>query len=126
MPGLRSVVIADDDPMLRQIFGDWLRLLRGFDVVAEATSGDEAVEVVQQHMPDLALLDRNMPPGDGVDAARALKASGFGGVVVVMSGDLDAEDAGLPDGCHFISKGDGPAALGDLLDELGFADGPSA
>jgi response regulator NasT len=44
----------------------------GFEVVAEARDGIEAVELARTHAPDLALLDVRMPGMDGIDAARAM------------------------------------------------------
>jgi len=44
----------------------------GFEVVAEARDGIEAVELARAHAPDLALLDVRMPGMDGIDAARAM------------------------------------------------------
>ena len=40
----------------------------------EATNGHEALEVCRQHMPDMVLLDRNMPGLDGIGCVRALRA----------------------------------------------------
>lgn len=63
------ILIADDHPIVRQ----GLRLLlerEGFDVVAEATTGSEAVTLAQRTRPDVAVLDLVMPRLNGLDAAR--------------------------------------------------------
>ncbi|MGH3346562.1 MAG: response regulator [Nocardioides sp.] len=82
--GIR-VVIADDEPLVRQ--GLRLVLEHGgeVDVEAEAADGAEAVTLVRQCRPDLALLDIRMPGVDGIEAARRIVADpGLAAVRVVM------------------------------------------
>jgi len=67
------VVVADDERPARSFL---LALLRSFDdvtIVGEAVSGKEAVAVIQETQPDLALLDWNMPELDGIGVVRALQ-----------------------------------------------------
>jgi len=66
------VVIADDEPLVRQ--GLRLVLEHGgtIDVVAEAGDGAEAVRLTRQHRPHVALLDIRMPGTDGIDATRRI------------------------------------------------------
>lgn len=66
------LVIADDEPLLRQ--GLRLVLERDTDlqVVAEAGDGLEAVSMVREHRPDMVLLDIRMPRLDGIEAARRI------------------------------------------------------
>jgi len=66
------VVIADDQRMFREAVRALLELDGGIEVVAEAATGRQAVEQVLLHDPDVALLDIEMPDGDGLDAARTL------------------------------------------------------
>ncbi len=65
------VVLADDHEMVRQ----GLRVLlerEGFDVVAEASDGREAMKLCETHSPEVAILDLAMPLLNGVDAAREI------------------------------------------------------
>jgi two-component system, LytTR family, response regulator len=69
------VVVADDERPARSFL---LALLRSFDdvlVVGEAETGKEAVAVIEQERPDLALLDLQMPELDGIGVVRLLKKS---------------------------------------------------
>ncbi|MFI5712205.1 response regulator [Kribbella sp. NPDC051620] len=66
-PEPRRVVIADDHPQLRNQIRTALEA-GGFEVCAEAASGPEAVRLVQEHDPDVVLLDVHMP-GNGIRAA---------------------------------------------------------
>jgi signal transduction histidine kinase/DNA-binding NarL/FixJ family response regulator len=79
------VVIVDDTPDLR----DLLRLAMesgGFDVVAEAADGAEAIEVARQYTPDVILLDLAMPVMDGLEALPTLRQLCPDAKIVVLSG----------------------------------------
>ena len=71
--GLR-VVVADDEPLVRQGMRLVLELEPGLEILGEASDGREAVELVRRHRPDLALLDVRMPGMDGIEAARLICA----------------------------------------------------
>src|ERR671933_815630 len=67
------LLLADDHRMLR----DGLRrsmVESGFDVVGEASNGEEAVRVAQQLRPDVVLMDVTMPVLDGIEATRIIRA----------------------------------------------------
>ena len=70
MSGAR-IVIADDEAIIRLDLKEILEEA-GYDVVAETGRGDEAIELVKQHGPDLAILDVKMPGLDGISAAREI------------------------------------------------------
>jgi AmiR/NasT family two-component response regulator len=65
------VLIAEDETIIRLDLAAMLGRA-GFDVVAEAHDGVEAVELARTCEPDLAVLDVRMPGMDGIDAARAM------------------------------------------------------
>lgn len=73
MTGLR-VIVADDEPLVRQGMRLVLELEPGLEILGEASDGREAVELVRRHRPDLALLDVRMPGMDGIEAARLICA----------------------------------------------------
>jgi DNA-binding NarL/FixJ family response regulator len=66
------VVVADDEPLVRQGLRSVLELDPELDIVAEAGDGREAVALVREHRPDLALLDIRMPRLDGIEALRRI------------------------------------------------------
>ncbi len=66
------VVIAEDEAIVRLDLKETLEE-EGYDVVGETGRGDEAVELVRQHRPDLVILDIKMPGMDGLSAAREIR-----------------------------------------------------
>jgi DNA-binding NarL/FixJ family response regulator len=86
-----TVVIADDQRMVRQAFRIILESEPGIAVVAEAGDGSEAVELVRWHKPTVALLDIRMPVMDGLTAARRVIALGQDVKVLILT-TFDADD----------------------------------
>ena len=68
------IVLADDHVLVRQGLRSLLERER-FQVMAEASDGQEAVRLVETHQPDIAILDISMPTLNGIDAARGLSRS---------------------------------------------------
>jgi len=67
-----SVLIADDDPAVREALADLLSDESSLTLVALATTADEAIEIAARERPDVALLDVRMPGGGGPRAAREI------------------------------------------------------
>lgn len=90
------VLVADDMVDDRSLIAEVLRTL-GHDVVALATSGEEAVARTRETNPDVVLLDVRMPGGSGIDAANHLRTAMPDVAVVLYTGDttLDLSEAGL-------------------------------
>jgi two-component system cell cycle response regulator len=80
------VVVADHTPATRLLMCDILQGSGAFEVVAEATDGEEAVDLATSHQPDLVLLDLFMPTRDGMEAIRRIRAASPGSRIVVFSG----------------------------------------
>ena len=68
---VRRVVVAEDEALIRMDVVETLRE-NGFDVVAEASDGVEAIELVKSHLPDLVVMDIKMPNMDGITAAKTI------------------------------------------------------
>ncbi|MFD3502411.1 response regulator [Streptomyces sp. NPDC058676] len=79
------VLIADDETMMRAGARAILSTDPEIEVVAEASTGREAVELVRRHRPDVALLDVQMPQLDGLDAASAILKSDAGTAVIIFT-----------------------------------------
>ncbi|WP_413450943.1 response regulator transcription factor [Georgenia phoenicis] len=114
MPDAHRILLVDDDPLVRGA----LRLLLSSDpeleVVGEAGDGDEVVEAVQRHAPDVVLMDLRMPRLDGIEATRAVRALPRPPHVVSLT-TWDVDDAvlrSLEAGAEgFLLKSSSPAEI---------------
>jgi DNA-binding NarL/FixJ family response regulator len=118
-----AVMIVDDQATFRSTARTVVLLADGFEVVAEAESGEDAVELAASSQPDLVLMDINLPGINGIEATRRIVAAAPDTVVVLMS-TYTAED--LPadaDSCgsrRYVHKEDlFPDLLREVWDEHG-------
>jgi two-component system, NarL family, response regulator DesR len=79
------IMIAEDQTMVRQALVALLELEPDIEVVAEAANGDEALAMARKYLPDVAVLDIEMPPPGGIEVARLLTASEFPGKIVIVT-----------------------------------------
>jgi DNA-binding NarL/FixJ family response regulator len=79
-----QVVIADDHTMVREGLR-WALEHAGLDVVAEAADGEEAVDMAEQHRPDVVLMDLSLPVLSGVAATKRIRTLVPGTAVLVLS-----------------------------------------
>ncbi|WP_240644270.1 response regulator [Antribacter gilvus] len=112
-----SVLVADDEPVVRQSVATILGTDPGVRVVAEAASGAEAVREARAHAPDVVLLDLRMSgpaSRDGLDAAASILGSRPGPAVVMLTtfGEDDLVDHALGLGVSgFLLKSGDPYEL---------------
>jgi DNA-binding NarL/FixJ family response regulator len=109
-----SVVLVDDQPLLRTGFRMILHSTPDIVVVGEAGDGASAVHVVAEHTPDVVLMDVRMPGLDGIEATRRIVGSGSPSRVLILTTfDLDEYAfAGLRAGASgFLLKDVPPAEL---------------
>ncbi|PZT71036.1 DNA-binding response regulator [Streptomyces sp. SW4] len=116
-----SVVIADDQEMVRTGFRMILENTPGIEVLADVVDGVEALEAVERLRPDVLLLDIRMPRVDGLEVTRRLCGAGADAspdgyrprIVIVTTFDDDAYvRSALTDGaCGFLLKDASPALL---------------
>jgi len=79
-----KVVIAEDEAIIRLDLKETLEE-EGYDVVGETGRGDEAVELVKEHDPDIAILDIKMPGLDGLSAAREISGERRAAVLILTA-----------------------------------------
>ena len=94
-----KVVVAEDEAIIRMDLRELLQE-EGYEVVAECGRGDEAVRLVRELRPDVALLDIKMPGLDGISAAREISVDRLAAVVLVTAFSQrelieEASDAGV-------------------------------
>ncbi|MBN2046938.1 MAG: response regulator transcription factor [Anaerolineaceae bacterium] len=80
-----NVIIVDDHEVVRNGVRAYLETQNDFNVVAEAGSGAEAVNLVREHIPDVVLIDLVMKGMDGVEATRQMKLISPRTQVVVLT-----------------------------------------
>jgi two-component system, response regulator PdtaR len=83
-PGSRRVVIAEDEALIRMDLAEML-VEEGYQVVGQAGDGESAVGLVEQHRPDLVVLDVKMPKLDGIAAAQRIASQRIAPVVILTA-----------------------------------------
>jgi len=83
MSSLR-IVVAEDEAIIRLDLVETLRE-EGYEVVAETGRGDEALKLVEELRPDLAILDVRMPGLDGIEVAREIVANRTSAVLILTA-----------------------------------------
>ena len=105
------VLVVDDSNTYRRQLCSWLEM-ENLEVVGEAATGWEAVELNKEFAPDLVLMDQNMPSMSGVDATRRIKAKYPNTRIIFIA----AEDAWREEA--FRAGADGYFVKGDEMSEL--------
>ena len=68
------LLLADDEDLIRTALASLLDLEHDLTVVAQAATTTDAVSLTREHRPDIAILDLEMPPTDGLHAAETIRA----------------------------------------------------
>ncbi|MBI4285182.1 MAG: response regulator transcription factor [Chloroflexi bacterium] len=86
-----TILLADDHPLMRQALKALLEKEAEFQVIGEASDGDEAVELAMALHPDVVIMDISMPKINGLEATRRIKAKSPATAVLVLTihGDSD-------------------------------------
>ena len=85
------VLVVDDDFMVARVHRKFVERVPGFEVVGEARSGQDALDAVRRHRPDLVLLDIYLPDMTGLEVLRELRAQADPVDVLVVSAARDVE-----------------------------------
>ena len=84
VPEPRRVVIAEDEALIRMDLAEMLAE-EGYDVVGQAADGARAIELAEEHRPDLVILDVKMPVLDGIAAAERIARDRIAPVVILTA-----------------------------------------
>jgi two-component system invasion response regulator UvrY len=115
------VLIVDDQAPFRSVARTVVALAPGFSVVAEAESGEQALDLAGEHHPGLVLMDINLPGINGIEASRRILTADPETTVILLStytqDDLPA-DARTCGAAAYVHKEDmSPALLRRIWDE---------
>lgn len=117
---MTRILLADDHPMIQAAVE---AMLRGsdYELVAKASSGNEALREIAQHGPEIVVLDIQMPDGSGLEVLRQLRSRGDDRKVVLLTASLD--EAGFAEALSLkvdgvLLKTSDPALLLDCLDSV--------
>ncbi|RSK29058.1 DNA-binding response regulator [Bacillus sp. HMF5848] len=80
-----SIVLAEDQGMLRGALGALLSLEDDFIIVGEAANGEEAYELITKHNPDICVMDIEMPIMTGLDVAEKVKQEGQACKIIILT-----------------------------------------
>jgi CheY-like chemotaxis protein/anti-sigma regulatory factor (Ser/Thr protein kinase) len=118
------VLLVDDVVHVRRLVHNALRFHGGFDVVAEADDGAQAVQHAADHQPDVVVLDLGLPDLAGHEVLSGIRAASPGTKVVVFSG---ADDDGIKERVEgFVPKDADIELLIELLESVGREPGQQA
>jgi two-component system, OmpR family, response regulator len=111
MPASGSILVVDDDPQIRDMIVEYLST-HGFEV-AQAASGEEMRGALERRVPDVVLLDLNLPGEDGLTLARYLRERHEVGIIMVTAaGEVVDRIVGLEVGADdYVAKPFDPREL---------------
>jgi two-component system response regulator DegU len=79
------IVLADDHPLFRKGLVDTLHDVSDIQIVGEASDGEQALALIEQHKPDVAVLDIDMPKASGFEVSKILNKKRLDTAVVILS-----------------------------------------
>ena len=86
------IVVVDDHTLFRRGLVGLLSEMEGFDVVGEASNGNESLSIIAKQKPDIVLLDINMPGMSGIQTLSALQKQGLDSKVLMLTISQHEED----------------------------------
>jgi DNA-binding NarL/FixJ family response regulator len=112
-----SVLLADDQALVRMAFRTLLNTMPDITVVGEAANGEQAVDIARRTLPDVVLMDVRMPVMDGIEATRRITDATASRVLILTTFDLDEYAfEGLRAGaCGFLLKDVVPDVLREAI-----------
>ena len=86
-----TIMLADDHPLLRQALRSVLEKQSDFEIIAEASDGEEAVRLAVELVPNVVIMDIGMPKLNGLEATRQIKAKCPSIAILVLTVHDDSE-----------------------------------
>ena len=90
-PQETRILLVDDHPLVRRALRDILEKEPDLHVVGEAGDGRQAIEMTEEHHPDIVIMDISMPVLNGVEATKQIKASNPLTAVLILTVHTDVE-----------------------------------
>ncbi|TFB65516.1 response regulator transcription factor [Cryobacterium sp. Hz7] len=112
------IVVADDHPLFRRALEQTIRDQGDFQLVGQASDGGEAMELIRELAPNVAVLDVRMPVLDGLQVVNAVCRDGLSTRVILLSAYVDgsvAFDAVAVGASAYLSKSVDPQLLTDTI-----------
>ncbi|WP_058235087.1 response regulator [Devriesea agamarum] len=79
------IILVDDDELVAEAFEVLLQTDPEFEVVARLSNGHAVIPALEQHHPDLMLIDVKMPGPNGIDITRAVRQHGYTGKIILLT-----------------------------------------
>lgn len=128
-PSNIHILIADDHPQVRESLQALLETEDGMEVTGLARNGQEAVTLCAALMPDVVLMDLEMPALDGLTATRLLRGRADCPAIVILTIHADPwwrDQASRAGASAFVSKTDHPAGIIQAIRQAAAAPAPAA
>lgn len=118
---MKKVLVCDDALVMRMVIKKELEKMGGYEVIAEASDGEEAVELYKEYKPDITTMDITMPKKTGIEALKDIVAYDKGAKIVMVSAMGQEEwvkQAIIAGAKNFIVKPFTPEKLQEVLNKL--------
>ena len=116
-----KVLSVDDHPLLREGLAAIVNSQDDLEMVAQAASGREAIQLFRQHRPDVTLMDLRMPDGSGIDVVSAIVGEFPDGRIVMLTtfeGDVEIQRSLAAGARGYLLKTTPPVELVDVIRQV--------